>query len=209
MELYTAITRNGQRAALAVTECGVDCRFHMMDIYGDALKSPEYLAINPSGKIPTLIDADGLGSKPLILRQSWAILIYLAEETGRFMPNDNLSRVRMWQWVAEAATDMAPTNATVAILRQQIPYLKDRVTEPTPASVVQHFDDSLRSMFRITNDHLADMPYFAGDEITIADIGFFPTYDSRKEQIDPIELVHLTLAFRNSGSEAESLEDSI
>ena len=98
----------------------------------------------------------------------------------------------MWQWVAEAATDMAPTNATVAILRQQIPYLKDRVTEPTPASVVQYFDDSLRSMFRIANDHLADMPYFAGDEITTADIGFFPTYDSRKEQIGPLELVHLT-----------------
>src|SRR5215831_2475492 len=76
MELYTAGTGNGQRAAIAVNECGVRCTMHVLNLaQGDQRKS-DYLKINPTARIPTLIDPDGPGGKPLTLIQSWAILYY-------------------------------------------------------------------------------------------------------------------------------------
>jgi glutathione S-transferase len=104
-----------------------------VDLDGASRKSAEYLTINPFGRIQTLVDPGEHGSKPLIIRQSWAILIYLAERTGRLMPNEPRARATMWQWVAEAATDAAPSNATVAILRRQIPYVNAHIVEATPA----------------------------------------------------------------------------
>jgi GST-like protein len=88
MELYTAGTGNGQRAAIAVNECGIQCTMHVLNLAQGDQKKPDYLKINPTARIPTLIDPDGPGGKPLTLIQSWAILYYLAEKTGRLIPSD-------------------------------------------------------------------------------------------------------------------------
>jgi glutathione S-transferase len=90
MELYTAGTGNGQRAAIAVNECGIQCTMHVLNLAQGDQKKPDYLKINPTARIPTLIDPDGPGGKPLTLIQSWAILYYLAEKTGRLIPSDPL-----------------------------------------------------------------------------------------------------------------------
>ena len=91
MELYTAGTGNGQRAAIAVNECGVQCTMHVLNLAQGDQKKPDYLKINPTARIPTLIDPDGPGGKPLTQIQSWAILYYLAEKTGRLIPSDPLA----------------------------------------------------------------------------------------------------------------------
>jgi glutathione S-transferase len=85
-ELYTAGTGNGQRAAIAVNECGVPCKIHVLNLGQGAQKPADYLKINPSARIPTLIDPGGPGGKPLTVTQSWAILMYLCEKTGKFLP---------------------------------------------------------------------------------------------------------------------------
>jgi GST-like protein len=108
MELYTAGTGNGQRAAIAVNECGVSCKIHVLNLAQGDQKKPDYLKINPTARIPTLIDPDGPGGKPLTLIQSWAILMYLCEKTGKFLPADPVGRARMFQWLAEGAA-YAPT----------------------------------------------------------------------------------------------------
>src|SRR5229473_5483600 len=82
MELYTAGTGNGQRAAIAVNECGVPCKIHVLNLGQGDQKKPDYVKLNPTARIPTLIDPDGPGGKPLTVTQSWAVLIYLCEKTG-------------------------------------------------------------------------------------------------------------------------------
>src|ERR1700731_4878977 len=75
MELYTAGTGNGQRAVIAVNECGVPCKIHVLNLGQGDQKAADYLKINPTGRIPTLIDPEGPGGKPLTVTQSWAILM--------------------------------------------------------------------------------------------------------------------------------------
>src|SRR6202163_4754 len=108
MELYTAGTGNGQRAAIAVNECGVPCTIHVLNLAQGDQKKPDYVKLNPTARIPTLIDPDGPGGKELVLYQSWAILMYLANKTGKLLPSDPVARIRATQWLAEGASDMAP-----------------------------------------------------------------------------------------------------
>src|SRR6202040_1061786 len=93
MKLYTAGTGNGQRAAIAVNECGVSCEIHVLNLGQGDQKAADYLKINPTARIPTLIDPEGPGGKPLTVTQSWAILMYLCEKTGKFLPADPVARV--------------------------------------------------------------------------------------------------------------------
>src|SRR5213596_3170268 len=140
MELYTAGTGNGQRGAIAVNECGVDCRIHVLNLGQQDQKAADYLKLNPTGRIPTLIDPDGPGGKPLTLIQSWAILYYLAEKTGKLIPSDPEARARTYQWLGEAASDMAPT-------AQNIFFLGNRMPETVPQSAIEFYEDRLVTQF--------------------------------------------------------------
>jgi GST-like protein len=97
MELYTAGTGNGQRAAIAVNECGIACTMHVLNLAQGDQRKPDYLKINPTARIPTLIDPDAPGGQKLTLIQSWAILYYLAEKTGKLIPNNAAARARTYQ----------------------------------------------------------------------------------------------------------------
>src|SRR3981081_2406495 len=140
MELYTAGTGNGQRAAIAVNECGITCKIHVLNLAQGDQKKPDYLKINPTGRIPTLIDPQGPDGKPLTLYQSWAILIYLAEKTGKLRANTPLAQARAFQWMAEGASDMAPT-------AQNIFFLGSRMPEKVPDSAVKFYEDRLLNPF--------------------------------------------------------------
>jgi GST-like protein len=177
MQLYTAGTGNGQRAAIAVNECGVTCSIHVLNLAQGDQKKPDYLKINPTGRIPTLIDPEGPDEKPLTLYQSWAILIYLAEKTGKLRAHSPLARARTFQWVAEGASDMAPT-------AQNIFFLGNRMPEKVPDSAIKFYEERLVTQFRAADQQLAHSPYLTGNEITIADIGLYPIYAGRKALID-------------------------
>ena len=163
MELYTAGTGNGQRAAIAVNECGVGCKIHVLNLAQGDQKKPDYLRVNPTARIPTLIDPDGPGGKPLTVIQSWAILMYLCEKTGKFLPVDPTGRVRMWQWLAEGASD----------------------------SAVKFYEDRFVNLWRFADEQLAKTRYLAGDEITAADLALYPIYAGRKALPDNAGLKHL------------------
>src|SRR5207302_4210797 len=98
------------RAAIAVNEGGVPCKIHVLNLGKGDQKAADHLKINRNARIPTLIDPEGPGGKPLTVTQSWAILMYLCEKTGKYLPADSVARVRMFQWMAEGAADYAPTN---------------------------------------------------------------------------------------------------
>ena len=99
IQLYSLPTPNGVKVSIMLEETGLDYEPHLVDIGKNETWGPEYLALNPNGKIPAIIDPDGPGGKPLALFESGAILIYLAEKTGKFLSADPATRYETIQWV--------------------------------------------------------------------------------------------------------------
>jgi len=99
IQLYSLPTPNGVQVSIMLEETGLDYEPHLVDIGKNETWGPEYLALNPNGKIPAIIDPDGPGGKPLALFESGAILIYLAEKTGKFLSADPAVRYQTIQWV--------------------------------------------------------------------------------------------------------------
>lgn len=99
LQLYSLNTPNGVKASIMLEEIGLPYEPHLIDITKNETWTPEYLSLNPNGKIPAILDPDGPGGKPLALFESGAILIYLAEKTGRLLSDDPATRYETIQWV--------------------------------------------------------------------------------------------------------------
>ena len=99
LQLYSLPTPNGVKVSILLEELGLPYEPHLVDISKDETWTPEFLSLNPNGKIPAIIDPDGPGGKPLALFESGAILVYLAEKAGRFLPTDPAARYETLQWV--------------------------------------------------------------------------------------------------------------
>jgi len=160
IDLYAAATSNSVRARIALEECGLPYQLKFVDLAKGEHKAPQFLALNPNGQIPVVVDSDGPGGKPLTLSQSTAILIYAAEKSGKFLPKDPGARARVMQGLMNASTDVTPLFGTVnACLRAKEPH----------APTIQMFKDRLRAFFKVWDDHFAKSRYAAGDEVTVAD----------------------------------------
>ncbi len=167
IDLYAAGTSNGMRARIALEECGLAYTFHPVDLAKGEHKTPQFLAMNPFGVIPVMIDRDGPGGKPLTLHQSSAILVYAAEKSGKFLPKDPAARAAMWQALMSASTDVTPTFGVVNGLA--------RAKEPHAPSV-QAYKDRLRALFQVWDGLLGKSKYAAGGELTIADFSLYAGY---------------------------------
>jgi GST-like protein len=167
IDLYAAGTSNGMRARIALEECGLAYTFHPVDLAKGEHKTPQFLAMNPFGVIPVMIDRDGPGGKPLTLHQSSAILVYAAEKSGRFLPKDPAARAATWQALMSGSTDVTPTFGVVNGLA--------RAKEPHAPSV-QAFKDRLRALFQVWDGLLGKSKYAAGGEVTIADFSLYAGY---------------------------------
>jgi GST-like protein len=167
IDLYAAGTSNGMRARIALEECGLPYTFHPIALDKGEHKSAAFLAMNPNGQIPVIVDRDGPGGKPLTLSQSTAILIYCAEKSGKFMPQNGMARAAMLQALMNASTDVTPIfGAYFALVRSKDPH----------APSVQVFKDRLRGLIKVWDDQLGARKYCAGDEVTIADFSLYAGY---------------------------------
>ncbi len=165
IDLYAAPTSNGLRAKIMLDECGLDYTLHPMDLAAGAHKKPDYLAINPMGLIPTIVDSDGPDGKPFTLSQSMAILVYLAGKSGKFLP-ENLSRdMIFWRDLMSICTDM--TGNLMGLLTIA------RLPEPDQASM-DTFGNRFNELLKVWDGLLADRKYAAGAEVSIADFAFYP-----------------------------------
>ncbi len=108
IQLYAAPTPNGVKASIMLEETGLPYEPHYVDIMKNATQAPDYLASNPNGKIPGILDPDGPGGKPMALFESGAILLYLAEKTGKFIPHDPTLRWESIQWVFFQMASIGP-----------------------------------------------------------------------------------------------------
>jgi GSH-dependent disulfide-bond oxidoreductase len=159
IDLYTAATPNGWKVSIALEELGLAYAVHALSFSKQEQKTEAYLKINPNGRIPTIVDR---GNGDFAVFESGAILIYLAEKTGRLMPEDPKGRSRVIQWLMFQMAGIGPmmgqANVFLRYAPEKIPYAIDR------------YQREVRRLFEVLERQLADHEYVAGGEYSIADI---------------------------------------
>ena len=169
IDLYAAGTSNGMRARIALEECGLQYHWHPIDLTKGEHKTPQFLALNPNGQIPVIVDSEGPGGQKITLSQSSAIMMYCAEKMGKLIPKDPVKKAAMLEAYMSASTDITPmfgaVNACV------------RAKDPAPyAAAGDMFKARLKSYFKVWDDKLSKRKYAAGDEVTIADLSLYAGY---------------------------------
>lgn len=175
IDLYTAGTGNGHRAAIALEESGLAYRAHKLNLAAGDARKPEYLAINPAAMIPAIVDQDGPGGKPLTIAQSGAIALYLAEKSGKLLPKDPARKAAALHWFMFACTDTAVTSGAIFQLANNAP-------EKSPANVA-FLEQRLLGFCRVFDGRLAGREYLA-DEFSVADIALFPIVNLRRAAVE-------------------------
>jgi GST-like protein len=164
IQLYTWATPNGKKVSVMLEELELPYEVHPINIAkGDQLK-PEYLAINPNNKIPAIIDSDGPDGKPLKLFESGAILMYLAEKTGKFLPQEMAKRYEVIQWLMFQMGGVGP-------MFGQANYFY-RLEEKVPFAIERYYKEAIR-LYKVLEQILGQRDYLAGD-YSIADIATYP-----------------------------------
>lgn len=164
IHLYTWGTPNGKKVSIMLEELGLTYEVHPINIgQGDQMK-PEYLAINPNNKIPSIIDTDGPGRMPFTLFESGAILMYLAEKTGKFWPSEMRQRYLVTQWLMFQMGGVGP-------MFGQANYFF-RLEPKVPYAVERYYKEAVR-LYNVLNKELGQREYLA-EEYSIADIATYP-----------------------------------
>ncbi|MGQ0676148.1 MAG: glutathione S-transferase family protein, partial [Rhodospirillales bacterium] len=175
IHLYTAGTGNGRRASVMLEECGLQYAAHKLDLMKGEQKQPDYLKINPAGAIPAIVDHQGPGGKKVTLAQSGAIVLYLAEKTGKFLPKDPAKKAEALQWFMAVSTDVAPASSAIF-------YMTSMAPDKTDANK-QFLETRFANLLKTCDARLARSKYLAGDEVTVADLALIPVIDARKELV--------------------------
>lgn len=165
IDLYTWTTPNGRKVSIMLEELGLPYRVHPIDIgKGDQFK-PEYVAINPNSKIPAIVDPLGPDGSALRLMESGAILVYLAEKSGRLFPKSGSARYVALEWLMFQMGGVGPifgqVHHFVRAAKEQVPYAIERYTKET------------RRLYAVLDARLGQVEYLAGD-YSIADIATYP-----------------------------------
>lgn len=166
IECYTWKTSNGRKITIMLEECGIPYNLHPIDISKDDQFTPEYIAINPNSKIPAIIDPDGPGGKPYTVIESGAILMYLAEKTGKFMPSEMGKRYEVIQWLMFQMGGIGP-------IFGQVHHFKRAAKEKVPYGIERYGKECLR-LYGVLNSRLEGRDYLANDEVSIADFATLP-----------------------------------
>ncbi len=165
LTLYTFTTPNGRKVSIMLEELGLPYVARAVDITRGEQFAPDFLAISPNNKIPALVD-DEADDGPLSIFESGAILVYLAEKTGRFLPRSGPGRVRALEWLAWQVGGLGP-------MLGQLGYFGIYAKEKNPAAI-ERFRAEGDRLLGVLERRLAASPFLAGDEYGIADIASYP-----------------------------------
>ncbi len=166
IQVWSWPTPNGQKIHIALEELALPYEIVPVNIgKGDQFK-PEFLAITPNHRIPAIVDPEGPGAKPLALFESGAILLYLAEKTGKLVPKDPAARAICHQWLFFQMASVGPMFGQhghfASYAPEKIPYAIERYT------------NEINRILRVLDKRLAEAEWLAGSEYTVADIATFP-----------------------------------
>ena len=160
-DLYTYTTPNGRKPAIALEELQLPYRIHTIDIGKGDQFTPEFIAINPNSKIPAIVDRD----TDITVFESGAILIYLAEKTGKLLPTELGDRAKVMEWLMFQMASVGP-------MFGQLGHFRNAAPEQLPYAI-NRYDTETRRLLAVLDRQLASNPYIAGD-YSIADIATYP-----------------------------------
>jgi GST-like protein len=166
IELHSWPTPNGHKVHIMLEETGLPYEVHPVDIGAGAQFDPAFLAISPNNKIPAIVDRDGPGGRPISLFESGAILLYLAEKTGKLLPADPHARWAAVEWLMFQMGSIGP-------MFGQYGHFNNYAPEKIPYAIERYTNEAAR-LYRVLERRLAAVPWLAGDEYSIADIAVFP-----------------------------------
>lgn len=164
IQLYSLPTPNGVKVSIMLEETGLAYEPHTINIGQNETWTPEFLSLNPNGKIPAIIDPDGPGGKPLGLFESGAILLYLAEKTGKFLPADPVARIETIQWVFFQMAAVGPMFGQLGF------FFKFAGREYEDKRPLERYVKESHRLIRVLETRLAGRSFIMGDDYTIADI---------------------------------------
>ena len=190
LQLYSLNTPNGVKVSIMLEETGLPYEAHVVDIGKGDQRTPEFLSLNPHGKIPAILDPNGPGGVPLALFESGAILLYLAEKTARCVPADPTRRWETIQWVFFQMAFIGPMFGQVGYFNK---YAGTQVEDKRP---LQHYVDQSKRLLGVLDDRLARRDWIMGDDYTIADIATLGWVDNLVTFYQARELVAFD-GFRN------------
>ncbi|HET9955869.1 MAG TPA: glutathione binding-like protein [Polyangiaceae bacterium] len=168
LQLYSLNTPNGAKVSILLEEIGLPYEAHLVDFNSDDQKTPEFLSLNPNGKIPAILDPNGPGGRPLALFESGAILIYLAEKTGQLLSSDAAARYRTIQWVMFQMGGIGPMFGQVGFFHK---FAGKDFEDKRPRD---RYVNESRRLLGVLEAQLQDERWLMGDEYSIADIATFP-----------------------------------
>ncbi|MFO1169609.1 MAG: glutathione S-transferase N-terminal domain-containing protein [Hyphomicrobiaceae bacterium] len=164
LQLYSTPTPNGVKVSIMLEEAGLAYEPHYIDIGANETWGPEFLSLNPNGKIPEILDPDGPGGKPIGLFESGAILLYLAEKTGKLLPADPAGRIETIQWVFFQMASIGPMFGQVGFFH------KFAGREWEDKRPLQRYVNESKRLLGVLEARLQDRAWIMGDDYTIADI---------------------------------------
>lgn len=208
IDLYYWPTPNGHKITLFLEEAGLPYRIHPVDIGAGAQFEPDFLAISPNNKMPAIVDTEPADpGAPVSVFESGAILLYLAEKTGRFLPADPRGRITTLEWLFWQMAGLGPMTGQYGHFSvyapEKIPYAIERYTR------------EVRRLLGVLDARLAGRAFIAGDDYTIADMAAYPwidAYDSAPLDMAPFPEVrrwHAAIAARPATQRAYALAKQV
>jgi GST-like protein len=164
LQLYSAPTPNGVKVSIMLEETALPYEPHLVDILENENGSAAYLALNPNAKIPAIIDPDGPGGRPIALFESGAILLYLAEKTGKLLPADAAARYETIQWVFFQMANVGPMFGQLGYFHK---FAGRELSDKRP---FQRYRDESKRLLAVLEMRLTHRQWIMGDAYTIADV---------------------------------------
>jgi GSH-dependent disulfide-bond oxidoreductase len=168
IQLYSLPTPNGVKVSIALEETGLPYEPHLVSFDTNDQNSPEFVSLNPNNKIPAIIDPQGPGGAPLPLFESGAILLYLAEKSGKLLPAAPAARYQCIQWVMFQVSGIGPMFGQLGFFHK---FAGKDYEDKRPRD---RYVAESRRLLGVVDRHLAGRAWMLGDEFTIADIAIFP-----------------------------------
>ena len=162
IHLYTSLTPNGHKASIMLEETGLDYEFTYVRLQEGDQKKPDFLKMNPNGRIPVIVDK---ANDDFVVFESGAILVYLAEKSGQFLPTEIKKRSEVLQWVMFQMGGLGPMQGQAHVFVRYAP-------EEIPFAI-KRYQDETRRLYEVYDQRLADHEYLCGD-VSIADFATFP-----------------------------------
>ena len=172
-------TPNGHKTAIMLEEVGIEYEVHAIDILNGKQFDPDFIKISPNNRIPAIVDTDGPEGKPYSVFESGAILLYLAEKTGKLWPKTTRERYEVMQWLMFQMGNVGP-------MFGQNGYFQGYCPEDVPLAK-ERYHNVTKQLYGVLDKRLANSAYLAGDDYSIADIATFPWTMPKQQNMHRID----------------------